>query len=58
MLPVLVTTRVGEFHLFHRWWEEGHRFGLITVPHKKVPQFLKRAANVPALNSPFNSPLL
>ncbi len=48
MLPVLVTTRVGEFHLFHRWWEEGHRFGLITVPHKKVKQNNRRGPAVSA----------
>ena len=34
MLPVLVTSRTGEFDHFHRWWREGFRFGLITIPHK------------------------
>ncbi len=48
MLPVLVTTRVGEFHLFRRWWKEGHRFGLITVPHKKVRQNSQRGPAVSA----------
>jgi len=48
MLPVLVTTRVGEFRLFRRWWAEGHRFGLVTVPHKKVRQNNKRGPAVSA----------
>ncbi len=48
MLPGLVTSRVGEFHLFRRWWAEGHRFGLITVPHKKVQQNNKRGPAVSA----------
>ncbi len=38
VLPVLVTSRAGEFKYFRRWWDEGHRFGLMTVPHKKVRQ--------------------
>lgn len=48
MLPVLVTTRVGDFRLFHRWWAEGYRFGLITVPHKKVRQNSRRGPAVSA----------
>jgi hypothetical protein len=48
MLPVLVTTRVGEFRLFRRWWSEGHRFGLITVPHKKIRQNGRRGPVVSA----------
>ena len=35
MLPVFVTSRTGEFRLFHQWWNEGFRFGLITIPHKR-----------------------
>ncbi len=55
--PVLVTTRAGEFEYFRRWRDEGHRFGLMTVPHKKVRQNTKRgpavSANLAALHADF-----
>jgi hypothetical protein len=64
VLPVLVTTRVGEFEYFRRWWDEGHRFGLITLPHKKARQNSRRSpakagrgpavsANLAALHADF-----
>ncbi|MGD9100515.1 MAG: hypothetical protein PVF45_08540 [Anaerolineae bacterium] len=67
VLPVLVTTRAGEFEYFRRWWDEGHRFGLMTVPHKKVRQSSKRSpakagrgpavsANLAALHADFPGP--
>jgi len=35
MLPVFVTSRTGEFRLFRLWRDEGFKFGLITIPHKR-----------------------